>query len=124
VLRDRLALLEHLPEGGVAAEVGVATGDYSSKILEIAKPEKLLLVDLWADNGTSAAVAGSAWDIVNRRFASEIEKTQVVLHRGLSWEMLALLPDHSLDWVYIDAAHDFESVKRDLEMAQRYDRMG
>ena len=130
VLHDRLALLACLPPGGVAAEVGVATGDYANMILEINRPAKLHLIDLWAKKCLAHGVhptslyakltgsAEAAWDIVNQRFASEIENGQVVLHRGLSWEMLASLPDYSLDWVYIDAAHDFESVKRDLETAR------
>ena len=130
VLHDRLALLERLPQGGVAAEVGVATGDFAARILEINRPDTLHLIDLWARNRLAQGVhpkslyarltgsAENAWDIVNRRFASQIENGQVVLHRGLSWEMLASLSDYSLDWIYIDAGHDFESVQRDLEIAR------
>lgn len=57
--------------------------------------------------------------MVNKKFHAEIASGRVVLHRGYSWDMLKTLPDHSLDWVYIDAAHDYSSVARDLEVTRQ-----
>jgi predicted O-methyltransferase YrrM len=111
VLPDRRALLEHLPKGAVIAEIGVAWGEFSREILDICQPRKLFLIDLWAeDSGRYANLEGHVREVVERELA---EGTAEIL-RGLSWEMVTALPDESLDFVYIDAAHDYESVSRDL----------
>jgi len=39
--------------------------------------------------------------------------------KGLSWDTLSTFPDNHFDWVYVDAAHDYESVKKDLEQSYR-----
>jgi methyltransferase family protein len=36
---------------------------------------------------------------------------------GMSWEMLARYPDQHFDLIYVDAAHDYDSVRRDAEVA-------
>lgn len=112
VLSGTAALLERLPKGGVVAEVGVAEGDLSASILAINAPSTLHLIDLW---GSSVARFGpAAYGKVASRFAGDVASGRVRIHRGLSWDMLATLDDRSLDWVYLDAAHDYASVKRDL----------
>jgi hypothetical protein len=36
------------------------------------------------------------------------------LVRGISWEMSKLYDDKSLDFIFIDAAHDYDSVTKDI----------
>lgn len=112
VLADTSALLARLPKGGVVAEVGVAEGNFSASILAEAAPTTLHLIDLW---GSSVERFGSAgFERVSARFSAEIASGRVKVHRGLSWDMLATLEGRSLDWAYVDAAHDYDSVRRDL----------
>lgn len=111
-LVDRL--LPHLPGRGIAAEVGVDEGEHVEAILKLADPEKVFLIDLWAGEPGRRARAQ-----VERRFASKIAAGKVVLRQECSWESLATFPDAFFDWVYIDAAHDYDSVKKDLEVSAR-----
>lgn len=115
ILPTRRELLAHVPKGGVLAEVGVADGDFSRQILDICQPRKLYLIDLW-DPRSERFGAGLA--TVQARFATEIAAGVVELRRGLSWEILGTLPDDHLDWAYLDAAHDFQSVQQDLAACQ------
>ncbi len=131
VLVDRISLLYKMKKGGAVAEVGVASGDFSEQILRICQPEVLHLIDYWEKNKRAHGVSPSDfiktrtgksiqdWDIVNNKFREEINNHKVILHRGYSWDVLAKLPDNSLDWIYIDAAHDYVSVAKDLEVANR-----
>lgn len=121
----REAMLATFPKFGTAAEVGVAKGDFSTKILEISEPERLYLIDYWKEGRHAhgrAPFAGhnpkapneSEYDVVKRKFAEDISADRVHLIRDWSWDGLASLPDNSLDWVYIDAGHDYDSVAKDL----------
>lgn len=118
VLPDRLVLLQNLPMHGEVAEIGVADGQFSEKILKIIQPAKFHLIDAWGMSNNPAYGEGGEQRVF-KVFSNEIDNGIVKIHRGLSWEMLEELPDKSLDWVYIDAAHDFISVKKDLEIANR-----
>ncbi len=130
VLENRNALLSRLKKGGSVAEVGVAAGGYSEQILKICQPDTLYLIDYWAKNKEAHGITPASvirgllgsgeqtWDVVKEKFKPEISSGNVVLHRGYSWDMLAKLPDHSLDWLYLDAAHDYSSVVKDLEVAR------
>ena len=131
VLTDRNELLSLLGEGGVVAEVGVASGDFSDQILQTCKPRILHLIDYWANYKSAHGMQPAdlvkryftkkdqSWSMVNSRFKKQVDNGSVVLHRGYSWDMLEELSDNVLDWIYIDAAHDYRSVSRDLEVAQR-----
>jgi SAM-dependent methyltransferase len=114
VLPDRRALLARLPQGGVVAEVGVANGDFSADILEIAKPRRLILIDLWGDPRFAAGV-----DRIRARFADEISEGRVEVRRGMSVDVLTELPDASLDWAYIDTDHSYETTLAELRLAKR-----
>jgi predicted O-methyltransferase YrrM len=103
VVADRISMLEHLPKQGVVAEVGVAYGDFSQEILSRTQPTELHLIDLeqrWTD-----------------RFADRSDQVQI--HLGDSSETLATFPDGYFDWIYIDADHSYEMVKKDTEVAKR-----
>jgi hypothetical protein len=123
-------LFDHLPKGGVVIEVGVFDGDFSERILAMNEPRELHLVDPWftKDDGTlydgptqdfkDAQAASEAlqaqYQQVTTRFAREIASGRVVLHRMLSHDAAPLFPDAHFDWMYVDASHFYDDVKRDL----------
>lgn len=112
-----------MPIEGEVAEIGVADGQFSEKILHINKPIRLHLIDAWNMVNNSAYGNGGE-QRVRTIFSSKISDGTVKIHRGLSWEMLEKLPNQSLDWLYIDAAHDFSSVKKDLQVAKKKVKKG
>jgi predicted O-methyltransferase YrrM len=119
VLPDRQTLLARLPSAAEAAEIGVADGAFSADILRIARPRKLHLVDLWGDPRFAAGV-----DRIRTRFASEIAAGVVEVRRGLSVDVLQEFEDASLDWVYVDTDHSFETTLAELRLARRKIRPG
>lgn len=131
----RQRILRMLPKGAVGAEIGVWQGDYSERLLDIAAPRVLHLIDPWAvrlDPKYDAAWYGKArgadmeatYQSVRARFAREIAAGQVVLHRSLSAEALAQFPDGALDYVYVDGDHAYEAVREDLELSVHKVRTG
>jgi hypothetical protein len=107
VVPSRLHLLDLMPSGGVCAEVGIATCDFSAEIIARMKPAKLHLLDI-----------DPHWIVGARaRFADEIAAGRVVLHQGDSSTILRSLPQASFDWIYIDGDHDYDGCRKDLEAA-------
>lgn len=125
----RRRLLERLPRAGVAAEIGVWKGDFSERILEIARPARLHLVDPWravsdesyegARYGGKLADGQGEMDRIHAavldRFARERRQGIVEVHRLTSLEAAARFGDGELDFVYIDGDHRYEPVRADLE---------
>ena len=111
-LKDRETLLKHLPEGGTVAEIGVNEGDFSSLILEITKPQKLVLIDVW---GTKR-YHGGLFEKVKHRFGDQLNSGQVEIMRDLSFDAIVKCPDQYFDWVYVDTDHSYPTTKRELEL--------
>ena len=113
---DRRILLQHLPKGGVCAEIGVNDGTFSELILEHAAPSKLHLIDIWAQIetcGWSRPTDREGVDTlchVSEKFANAIRQGQVILHQGMSVDVLDSFRPKYFDWVYDDAGHSYEDV--------------
>ena len=108
-------------------EVGVAYGIFSTLLLERLQPEKFIAIDSFAITADSEPWQQSFLkeskmthlEYYHHKFQKQIEKGQVELHPGLSWEMLARMPDKSVDYLYLDAGHSYEEVVKDIEQVRR-----
>ena len=114
---NRETLLQQCSAAEFVAEIGVATGDFSEKILTICSPSKLYLIDAW-EMPLQPIYGEEGLSIVENRFEDQIASGQVEIRRGRSLEVIPDLPECSLDLVYIGASHDYQSVKDDLEFVR------
>lgn len=122
LLPNRDAALALLPKGGIMAEVGVAYGDFSRKIIDAMDPEKFYAIDIYTGGPGNDFWGRTDWTDANigqkeffeKRFADEISNGKFIIKTGLSWDVLAMFSDNYFDYVYLDAAHDYDSVKKDI----------
>lgn len=129
LVRSRLELPHLLNQRrlvGCGAEIGVRGATFSTKLLARWRGAHLLSVDPWA-----AAPDGEYVDLSNvsqaeqdARYEAARGKLARYGDRSSVWRMTsataaAKVPPHSLDFVYIDARHDYSSVKEDLELWYR-----
>lgn len=128
VLPDRDAILPLLPRNKVIAEVGVALGDFSERFIRICAPERFIAIDLfdlhripelWGRPTKELFSGGTHGAFYRARFADLIAQGRVRVLEGDSAATMATLDDASLDVVYIDADHQYESVKRELAVVRR-----
>jgi len=126
--RDFLLLM--MPKYSVCAEIGVHLGDFSERILKIVKPKELHLIDPWkyeesdvydkslygGKSGKNQAHLDDRYEKVSKRFISQIENGRVKLARGFSSKILQNFEDNYFDWIYIDGNHQYDFVKKDLEL--------
>ena len=126
---DRIALLNEIPRLGVGAEIGVQAGDFAAQLLSHCQPRLLFLVDGWryrasrgykADKSNVEQLQHDAfYNRVCVRFRPQMDAGQIVILRSLSGECLPMLPDHFLDWAYLDADHSYEAVLSDLTLLDK-----
>lgn len=121
------ALRITLPLQPNGAEIGVLHGDFSDKILKIVNPKRLFLIDPYGNGDNedtygvelnNAPVAYSTeqdYLTLHKKFSKEIQAETVIVLRKYSYEAIDAFVDQCLDFLYIDASHLYEDVKRDLE---------
>lgn len=127
LFETRIDLINTLfTEGMVGCELGVFAGEFAEHLLA-KKPKHLLLVDSWqgdpeydllfsgdqdGNNGTTIP-AKLLYDRVQKMVA---DCSNVEIRKGWTYDVIPTLQDASLDYVYIDADHTYEGMKRDLEL--------
>ena len=106
---------------GTGVEVGVDEGVYSDYLLTWWKGSKLISVDAWiempADEytdtcNTSQGSMEEKYQQTRALLARHGERSEV--RRALSTDAAAQIAPRSLDFVYLDARHDFDGVTEDL----------
>jgi hypothetical protein len=112
IVPTREHMLELFPKESIAAEIGVAFGDFTSEIIKRTRPARLHLVDSW---GTERYQQGLLQ--IEKKFKSEISEGTIVINQGWSTKMLEQFPDSYFDWVYIDTDHSYNTTKNELLLA-------
>jgi len=113
-------MLNQMGLKGKGVEVGVCQGVFSRTILEAWKGYRLFLVDPWTHQG----ILMDKSDVSNLEHQENMEATKEHLKkfrdrfeilRIKSPEASLAFEDESLDFVYLDARHDYRSVMADLK---------
>jgi hypothetical protein len=112
MITNRTELLELLPKNGSVAELGVATGCFSSDILEYNHPKKLHLVDIWGSNRYNEGLLKN----IETKFDNKIQSGQIIIHRNLSQQAAQDFQDNYFDWIYIDTTHGYQQTKLELQL--------
>lgn len=108
----------------IGAEIGVLDGEFSEKLCKPNQDLKLYCVDSWE-------VAGDFDDYSSRRLKEAFTKAQERLNqynckiiKKTSTDAVKDFEDNLLDFVYIDADHEFKSVVMDVSEWMRKIRIG
>lgn len=100
------------------AEIGVADGRYSEYLCKTIPDLKLWCVDPWEPyKGNNRYLGYSRRDHrPNEELARErMAPYKSIMFKLMSMDAVKLFSDGDLDFVYIDANHDYEYVKEDIE---------
>ena len=137
LLVDRKSALSCLEKNLVVAEVGVAFGGFTRKLLDIMKPRKFYAIDYFFADNPYLINCGGMWnnpkfrgggltllEFYKKRFQKEEENGILEVKEGYSWEVLEKFEDDTFDYIYLDAAHDFESVSKDINVIKKKIKTG
>ena len=99
----------------IGAEIGVNTGENAGHVLSFLQNlKKFYLVDAWLANEDYAEQGhqNQCYEMVMKKFGRD-PRCQVI--RALSVDAAQTIPDHLLDFVYIDAEHRYFGIKSDID---------
>lgn len=134
-LSTRITVLNFLPKNAIGAEIGVFRGHFSEFMLERLTPSIFYMVDPWtkggekytwgtdytADRSLTTAYAKKEVEARTKRFK---DKTDIRIHEEYSHAFFAWLKteiengrEERLDYIYIDASHNYEETLKELQMA-------
>lgn len=119
IIKDRFELWQVLPKGMVIAELGTFVGEYAQKIIDLAQPKELYIVDIFANS------AGTQWNVhvdnMSLYFDILTEKyhnnKNVYVVKSTTKDFLETIFENTLDAVYIDADHSYTAVRLDLDLS-------
>jgi predicted O-methyltransferase YrrM len=113
-------MVDKFPTNSHFVEVGTWKGMSAAymavEIINSGKDIKFDCVDTWNFVPSQTDIPESMFENLYEVFLNNIEpvKDKITPIRELSWDGAAFYKDNSLDFVFIDAAHDYESVKKDI----------
>jgi len=116
--RELPDLMQHLGLPMIAAELGIAEGLNANDFLRKGI-EHLYMVDNWGKIEGIVGDGNFENDFHEKNYANVLEitdwaKDKRTILRGLTTEMAESVDDNILGMVYIDAAHDYNSVYNDI----------
>lgn len=98
------------------AELGVKRGHFSLYLVDHVPGLRMIAVDTWANGpGVSERYRHYRHAANFTRFCERAEGRPIEIRRALTHEAARDCPDRSLDFVFIDASHDYDSVLRDID---------
>lgn len=108
------------------AEIGVDKGHYSKFLLHNIPGLILYSIDAW--EVFSGCTHGETQKKMDRQYQSALLRLvnypTVRIVRALSMDAVKMFKDESLDFVYIDAAHDYKSVSEDIREWSKKVKLG
>lgn len=113
-------VVEKFSENSHFVEVGVWKGKSACFMaVEIINSGKNIVfdcVDSWSYLTTQTDISEGAYHNLFEIFLKNITPVKDVINikKGISWEISNEYNDNSLDFIFIDAGHDYDSVKRDI----------
>ena len=129
-LKERRWILHYAAKNGVGAEIGVFRGQFSAVLAETLQPSRLYLVDPWRRLGPTfgwgedSAYTGFGKLTTERalhdtiRHVAGFPQMDVKVVEAYSKEFFSEL-EEKLDWVYLDASHQYDKTLHEITMASR-----
>lgn len=113
--------VQKFDSGSIFVEVGTWKGMSACfmavEIINSKKNIRFDCVDTWQIVETSKDIDANLYDNLYETFLNNISPVRNIINvnRSISWDAANHYKNESLDFVFIDAGHEYENVKKDLE---------
>ena len=109
---NRLEILKELKKSSICAELGVAYGEFSDQILEIVKPELLVLVDSYPNKGNFVDEGNLKY--IEKKYQKLAEEKKIQIINEDSVKAASMFEENFFDWIYIDTTHSYHQTLGEL----------
>ena len=111
-IKNRVDLAKHFAKRGykIGAEIGVAEGEYAVELCKAIPGLKYYGIDSWPKEGKIQYHIQARYELTKKNLAPY----DAILIRKPSMEAVGEFENASLDFVYIDASHQFDYVVNDI----------
>lgn len=123
IFETREEFIKTLPKNIKVAEIGVFKGDFSKFLFECINPSELYLIDIFEGYAGSGDKDGNNMQFTileeeHKLLTKYFEGNKNVhIIKGYSSVKLNSFENDFLDLVYIDASHEYQDVKSDLNIS-------
>jgi hypothetical protein len=130
IFETRNDFIKTLNNGLVICEIGVFKGEFSKFIFNQINPKELHLIDIFEGIMCSGDKDGNniVWVDLNNEMENIknyfLNNKNVLIHKGLSYDLLKNFDDEYFDMIYIDGDHTYNGVKTDLNICLNKVKMG
>ena len=97
------------------AELGTRRAHFSIYLVDHVPDLSMLAVDLWDQKGNSPRYARYRHEANYQRVVERTAGRPIQILRMSTHEAAQAVADRSLDFAFIDASHEYEAVKQDIE---------
>lgn len=109
----------------IGAEVGVARGYFTKRLCQKVPNLRMYAIDAWALwDGATSAETQTKMDRLYQDAKKRVEPYNCEIIRDWSMNAVKRFADQSLDFVYIDASHDYKNVIDDIREWSKKVRKG
>ena len=98
--------------GVVGVEIGVRKGFNAESILEELNVKRLYLIDIWDKKDQDYPRNYKDYRLLLKKYRDD---SRVRIIRDYSMNAVEFIGDNSLDFIYIDGAHDYDNVYNDIK---------
>lgn len=107
----------NLSENSIMIEIGSYMGESTMLFGCSGKFKEIYAIDPHSGNEEFNQLFGYNWDIVKKEFEINTRFFDNIIYiQNYSYNVVNQFEDNSIDFIYIDGNHNYESVKKDLEL--------